>query len=321
MCAPSFRFVSQSGFFAAFRMTVMGAAALCASLAPAADVRPRMLLLDAAFAGPDLVAVGERGTILRSPDNARTWQRVASVTRATLTAIAFAPEPGAKTGWAVGHDALILATNDGGRTWSKQYQGDDLQDSFLDVLALDATHAIAVGAYGLFAQTRDAGKTWARRKIIPDDAHLNRISRSPAGTLYLAGEHGTLLRSSDRGETWQPIPAPYDGSLYGVLALDARTLLAYGIEGRVFHSADDGATWTRVSTPAKTLLATGTKLKGGAVFLAGEARTLLASTDAAKSFVPPPATIATAIAELIELPDGNLLAVGEAGATVIPMGR
>lgn len=302
-------------------LALLGLFVFRASLTVAADVRPRMLLLDAALAGPDLIAVGERGTIFRSSDNARTWQRVPSGTRATLTGIAFAPESGAKTGWAVGHDALILATTDGGRTWSKQYQGDDLQDSFLDLAALDSTHAIAVGAYGLFAQTRDGGKTWVRRKVLPDDAHLNRLSRSPAGTLYLAGEHGTLLRSGDRGETWQPIPAPYDGSLYGVLALDSRTLLAYGIEGRVFHSTDEGATWAPVSTPAKALLATGTQLKGGAVFLAGEARTLLAGTDSAKSFAPSPAALATAIAELLELPDGNLLALGEAGATVIPVGR
>lgn len=300
---------------------LLGALVFGASAALAADVLPRMLLLDAAFAGTDLVAVGERGTILRSPDNARTWQRVPSGTRTTLTGIAFAPEPGATTGWALGHDALILATTDGGRTWSKQYQGDDLEESFLDVAALDSTHAIAVGAYGLFAETRDGGKTWTRRKILLDDAHLNRIARSPAGVLYLAGEHGTLFRSADRGETWQLIPAPYDGSLYGVLALDARSLLAYGIEGRVFRSVDEGATWTPVSTPAKVLLATATQLKGGAVFLAGEARTLLASADSAKSFVPAPTTLPTAIAELIALPDGNLLALGEAGATIIPVRR
>src|SRR5690348_14980118 len=133
-------------------LTLLGAFAFCASLVSAADVRPRMLLLDAALSGQAVVTVGERGTILRSSDNARTWQRAPSGTRATLTGIAFAPAF-AKSGWAVGHDALILATTDGGLTWAKQFQGDDLQDSFLDVIALDEKRAIAIGAYALYAQT------------------------------------------------------------------------------------------------------------------------------------------------------------------------
>src|SRR5262245_18082977 len=83
----------------------------------APDVAPRMLLLDGALAGSEVVVVGERGTILCSADNARTWQAAASPTPATLTAVAFADN--GKHGWAVGHDALILATADGGRTWQK----------------------------------------------------------------------------------------------------------------------------------------------------------------------------------------------------------
>src|SRR5690606_13888501 len=139
--------------------------------------------------------------------------------RATLTGVSFATHAAPQLGWAVGHDALILHSTDEGRTWVKQYQGDDLEESFLDVLALDAQRVIAVGAYGLFAITADGGRTWTRRKIDADDYHLNRITRGPSGTLYLAGEHGTLLRSADNGQTWTPIPAPYEGSFYGILPI------------------------------------------------------------------------------------------------------
>lgn len=276
---------------------------------------PRMLLLDGAVIGPDVVVVGERGAILRSTDSARTWQPVAAPGSATLTGVSFAPD--APHGWAVGHDALILATADGGRTWSRQYQGENLQDSFLDVLAVDARHVIAVGAYGLFAATLDGGKTWSRRKIIADDYHLNRLSRGPTGTLYLAGERGTLLRSADRGETWIAIGTPYDGSFYGVAPLDQRTLLAYGLRGRVYRSVDDGASWELVATPQPVLLATALKLKSNFLLLAGQARALLLSRDDGKSFVPSPAALTTATAELIEVPDGSLLALGEAGATLL----
>jgi len=274
------------------------------------------LLLDAARTGTDLVAVGERGTILRSSDEAASWTAAPVPTRTTLTAVTFAPD--SPVGWAVGHDAIILSTADAGRTWSVAYQGGNREDSFLDVLALDAQHVWAVGAFGLCLTSADGGKTWQPRKPTDEDAHLNRISVGPTGTLYLAGERGTLLRSADRGATWTPIPAPYAGSFYGILPLDRRTLVAHGLRGHVFRSADDGATWQPVAISQPVLLATAVRLKSNHVVLGGAARALFVSRDYGTTFVPVDAPPATAAAELLELTGGRLLALGEAGATVLP---
>jgi LPS export ABC transporter protein LptC len=58
----------------------------------AANVKPTMLLLDGAVVGSDIVAVGERGTILRSADSGRSWVAAAVPTRTTLTGVSFAPD-------------------------------------------------------------------------------------------------------------------------------------------------------------------------------------------------------------------------------------
>ncbi len=288
-----------------------------------AEPAPKMLLLAGALAGTDaIVAVGERGTILRSSDSAHTWQPAATVPAApfgptaTLTGVTFAPD--AQHGWAVGHDALILATTDAGHTWQKSWQGENLSDSFLDVLALDARHVLAVGAYGLCLETTDAGHTWQRRKIIDSDYHLNRITRGPTGTLYLAGEHGTLLRSRDAGAKWTSIDSPYDGSFYGILPLDAHTLVAHGLRGRVYRSPDDGDTWQLVAVDQRALIAAATQLKNRTLLLAGQARALYLSRDYARTAVAWPAPIAPAISALLELPSGEILALGEAGASILP---
>ncbi len=299
------------------RIAVLLTLSIAATVLRAADVVPRMLLLDGAVVGSDVIAVGERGTILRSTDQAKTWQPaiVAGPATATLTGVSFAPDQ--QHGWAVGHDALILASADAGHTWTKQFQGENLQDSFLDVLALDARRVLAVGAYGLCMQTSDGGQTWTRRKLSDDDYHFNRISGGPAGTLYLAGEHGTLFRSGDRGQTWTKLAAPYDGSFYGVLPLERGMLLAYGLRGRVFRSPDDGATWVPVATPQPVLLATAARLSGNTIVVGGQARALLVSRDYGRTLQAWPASLGTAVAELLELPDGSVLALGEAGATVL----
>lgn len=287
---------------------------LCSLLAVAAgEVVPRMLLLDGALAGEAIVAVGERGSILRSTDRAQTWRSVAAPTRATLTGVSFAPD--GRQGWAVGHDAIILATVDGGLTWSRQFQGESLQDSFLDVVAIDGTHAIAVGAYGLFLTTADGGRNWERQPAVAGDFHLNRITRGPTGTLYLAGESGTLLRSRDSGRTWNPIPTPYEGSFYGIAPISNSTLLAYGLRGHAYRSSDDGAHWDLIAVPEPVMLATAASTSGTVIWFAGQARTLLTSRDGGKTMVKSDGAPATAIAELVPLAPGLLLAFGEAGVT------
>lgn len=290
------------------------ALALLAGTLQAAAPGANLLLLDGALVGADVIAVGERGAIRRSADQGRTWEACASPARATLTGISFATLAAPRLGWAVGHDATILATTDAGRTWTLQYRGENLQDSFLDVLALDAQRVIAVGAYGLCLTTNNGGATWTRRKVLDDELHLNRITRGGTGTIYLAGERGTLLRSEDSGATWTAMPVPYTGSFYGILPVDRGVLLAYGLRGNVFRSTDDGRSWQAVASPVSALLASAVRLKSGAIVLAGQARTLLVSREPSTlvSASQPPST---SIAELLELPDGQVLALGEAGAT------
>jgi len=294
------------------RLTVM---AVAAAMAVRADpVPPRMLLLDGALAGLDLVVVGERGVILRSTDRGQTFQTAAAPPSPTLTGVSFAA--GTARGWVVGHDALILGTTDAGRTWQRQWQGKNLEESFLDVLALDDRRIIAIGAYGLYVTSGDGGQTWVRRKIIDEDYHLNRLTRGPGGTLYIAGEHGTLLRSGDQGATWEHIDSPYDGSFYGILPLDTRTLVAYGLRGRIYRSVDDGANWTLVANDQRVLLATALKLTSGTIVFAGQSRAWFFSRDGAETVTPWTGPPTPAVSRLLELPGGSVLVLGEAGAVI-----
>lgn len=301
---------ARSGHF-----LVVASLLLAFTARPALASAPQALLIAGAKAGSALAVVGERGTILRSEDHARTWAPVPSGVESMLTGVSFAPD--SEHGWAVGHHGVVLTTADGGRTWERQRKDGVAEDSFLDVLALDAQHVIAVGAYGLFAETHNGGTTWTTRSISEADFHLNRLTRAPGGALYLAGEAGTLLASSDQGATWQPLASPYAGSLYGVTALDDRTLVAYGLQGHVFRSDDAGATWTELPSTSSGLVSAALSLGDGTLVFAGSGRPLNVSRDAARSLQPIDVPLSGAIAALVELPDRNLLTLGEAGARVV----
>src|SRR5690606_25126562 len=92
--------------------------ALAAPLSPAHPLIDDMLYVDAARAGDRIVAVGDRGSIVWSDDDGRTWTMAVTPDEVLLTAVCFADE---NRGWAVGHDAVVLATTDGGKSWSRKY--------------------------------------------------------------------------------------------------------------------------------------------------------------------------------------------------------
>lgn len=294
----------------------LGLLALGALLAPASRAE---LLLDAApTADGAWVTVGARGTVRRSADGGMTWQSITAVPYTTYTAVAFAPQSPDR-GWAAGHGGIILGTTDAGRTWSIAYRAEETDTSFLDVLALSADHVLAVGAFGLCLESTDAGATWTPRVLLDEDMHLNRLSQAGDGTLYLAGEAGTLLRSTDRGLSWSSIATDYEGSFYGVLPLEGAVVLAYGQRGTVFRSIDRGDNWTAIPTDSTALLQTGLRLPDGTILLAGQARTLLISRDEGLTFTAAPAPPAAAIAELSATANPpRVLAFGEADVVLLP---
>lgn len=248
------------------------------------------LLLDITRAGARIVAVGERGHILYSDNDGKTWQQAKVPTRQLLTAVYFVD---AQLGWAVGHDALILHSNDGGLNWVQQYQDLSLEAPLLDIWLADAHNGYAVGAYGTVLHTQDGGQHWDSLDDALDNeegVHLNAITAVKDAGLFIVGEMGGMFRSVDNGASWETLDSPYEGSLFGVQATtQAHTLLAYGLRGHVFRSADFGESWQKIEVvgASGTLefgLAGSTLLDDGSLLIVGHGGTVLRSTDAGQSF-------------------------------------
>ena len=283
-----------------------------------APLAPTSLVLDIERAGDRLVAVGERGHILLSDDSGVTWRQVAGPTRATLTAVAFADR---MRGWAVGHDAVVLHTGDGGESWSEQYSDPEFETPLLDVLFSDASTGFAVGAYGLFLETVDGGATWDQRWVTEDDFHFNAILNPAPDQWFMAGEAGGLYRSDDGGQEWLVLDPPYLGSFFGALKPGDDDLLAFGLQGTMFRSADAGETWQPVETGTTAALVAGTVLADGRIVVVGLSGTVLVSDDGGRSFRRSRRDDRSALAGVVQAPDDRLVLVGEAGFTRIGADR
>ncbi|NMY65590.1 glycosyl hydrolase [Pseudomonas sp. WS 5018] len=307
-----------------------------------------------ALAGERLVAVGERGFVLLSDDNGRSWRQAGSVpVSVTLTDVHFVS---ARHGWAVGHSGVVLHSADGGETWTRQLDGnqaarvirddarrraeagaagadaelrsaeylvsDGPDKPFLGVRFADARHGYVVGAYGIALSTVDGGESWQSlvgRIPNPRGKHLYQI-RIAGDALLIAGEQGALFRSLDAGARFDLVETPYAGTFFGALALDGDALLAFGLRGNAWRSADGGASWTRVELGQPNTLSAGLILDGGSLLLADEGGRLLRSTDAGRHFAAlafQPGTGLTGIAEAV---DGALIISSARGLTRVEPG-
>jgi len=308
-------------------------------------------LMDVTHAGARLVAVGERGIVILSDDQGKTWRQARSPTGVTLNAVQFAD---AQQGWAVGHGGTVLHSADGGESWTRQLDGaqaarlqlaaaqaavaredtaltrkrlawaeqlvkDGPDKPFLDLYFEDEKSGYIVGAYNLIFHTGDGGRSWqplSGRLDNPKDAHLYSI-RAFGSDVYIAGEQGLLLRSSDGARSFARLSPPYEGSYFALNACPAGDLVVGGLRGNAYRSTDRGGSWSKLDPGTMaSILAVAADCKGR-VLLATQAGQILASGDGGRTLraiaenLPP-------VTKIAMLSDGSLLATSLHGVLRIP---
>jgi photosystem II stability/assembly factor-like uncharacterized protein len=95
--------------------------------------------------GKALLAVGDRGTILRSTDAGTSWEAVASTITENLTDVAWGGEGAA----AVGHKGTVVISNDDGKTWKMVPTGSAV---VLHRVAVAGDKVFVVGEKGIVLQ-------------------------------------------------------------------------------------------------------------------------------------------------------------------------
>ena len=283
---------------------IINAQPLDAMIAPLAS---KSLLLDIIEINQSkLVAVGERGHILLSSDGV-DWQQAQVPVQVTLTAVYFIDE---MHGWAVGHDATILSSKDGGVSWQVQQHLPEVEKPLLDVLFFDRNTGVAVGAYGLFYRTNDGGQHWTieyhNEFLYPEDQaylaelklddevayldeqssilpHFNRVV-ADGRTLYLAGELGLIAKSNNFGVSWQRLDEIYPGSFYDIDRTQEGNLVVVGLRGHIFRSLKNGTPWQASDSHVTALLSSIVLSDDQRVFILGNNGVLLESRDDGATF-------------------------------------
>lgn len=239
-------------------------------------------------AGESAWAVGHDGLVLFSADGGLNWtvqrQDIWKPMPDDADWDAFDPTQGAplldvlalnaQQVIAVGAYSLMLRSDDGGQTWTKIDPNAKPAEA---EAAEEESEDVAQPAEDGEDQASDDWTMDADALVLDeeDDPHLNGIARDVAGQLMVVGERAAAFRSRDGGQSWERLSLPYDGSMFGVLALGEGHFLAYGLRGHVQETMDFGDTWVELDTATEATLQGGALTPDGSIFLVGNNGTVL----------------------------------------------
>jgi photosystem II stability/assembly factor-like uncharacterized protein len=304
---------------------------------------PHSMLLDIASHTQRSIAVGERGHVVLSEDGTNWRQAEFVPTRSTLTAVSVIGDHV----WAVGHDAVIIHSTDGGENWELQHADPDLYQPLLDVFFLDENNGFAMGAYAYFLGTSDGGKTWEEVSLLSDevleeddqvdaaddesydysdyeddfvDYHLNAMTRMPDGRLVIAAEAGAGFVSDDQGASWTGVDMPYAGSMFSELVTPEGNVVAFGLRGHVLESSDGGLTWEEQETGSLNTLLGGTITTAGTLVIVGSNGQILTRAAGESGFSSTTFSEGGDLAGVVAIDNETVIVVGENGALRYSLG-
>lgn len=213
-------------------------------------------------------AVGDRSMLCKTTDGGKTWTaRKVEATAGTSGGESLAAaDPifygvkfaDAQRGWIVGEFGKILATTDGGATWTEQSRSLLEGTGFFDPLdlptlfGLNVANAERITAAGLeahIARTTDGGQRWTYDKLDAGDVPLldpfYDTIELPDGTGWAVGAAGEVVRKGPSDPAWTRAQIGQDVLtwLRAVHFSDPQNGWMVGGFGLIFRTTDGGKTW------------------------------------------------------------------------------
>jgi photosystem II stability/assembly factor-like uncharacterized protein len=145
----------------------------------------------------------------------------------------------------VGDKGVVMTSDDGGRTWTRQAlkRGAKYFDLYSVAFTPDGSRGWAVGDDGVIFRTDDSGTTWTEQKTPAGlNSALLKITVNDEQRFCASGEHGVLLCTSDAGATWN-LQKFQDLVFFDVRYSDPNSVWAVGEFATLLHSGDGGKTW------------------------------------------------------------------------------
>jgi photosystem II stability/assembly factor-like uncharacterized protein len=179
-------------------------------------------------------------------------------------------------GLAVGANSLIITTRDTGNTWTQSISA-PTSGNFRAISFPDPTHAFIACDSGNVLRSINGIRNWQKINL-GTTQNLYGISFPGRNELgYVVGNSGTIMKTTNAGDSWVSIPPPLSFDVRGVFFLSADTGWIVGSGGRVFKTVT-GGDWSSQASGSDQLygVCASTNLN---VFAVGEHNTIMKSIN------------------------------------------
>jgi photosystem II stability/assembly factor-like uncharacterized protein len=151
------------------------------------------------------------------------------------------------TGWAVGDAGKILATSDGGATWTAQIA--PTRADLRAVWFVNANRGWAVGSEETILCTDNGGRTWRVQINNPGSpAGFNAIQMVDERYGWAAGDAGMLVDTENGGQSWIYEDSGTVADIYGISLANVET--GWIVGNNVFRRTVDGFEWKQMTLPS-----------------------------------------------------------------------
>lgn len=224
--------------------------------------------------------VGTKGIILNTKDGGKTWL-IAKWGDFTLNDIHMLNR---QKGFISADSGVILITDNGGRDW-RVFDTKDVTLNFNSITFKD-TIGIITANKGRMLYSTDSGENWTLRTIAESKRKNKLVDINSAffidkTNVWIAGNDGVILHSTDGGITW--VPGKFkEYNYYTILFLNNNEGFIAGENGIIIHTENGGASWKSDTLPAYKI----NKLlsASGAIWALGNGGILQKSKDNGKTW-------------------------------------
>ncbi len=264
--------------------------------------------------GSVLVAVGAKGTILKSADAGKTWTAARNTTLDTdLQSVV---SVGNRIWIAAGTRGRILRSIDDAKSWKLI---DSKLEATMRALSVDNGRVMIGGDDGLVGFSRDGGESWQLTAITMPDPATPIAGFHRFGKLLLATSAlGRFLTSEDNGDSWDLMQSSSRAFFTGA-AFDADhgAIVLTGHNGDLLRSPDGGRTWEGgevVLDGRKNFLsAIRHDPRGKMLLVTGQAGTVARSVDGGATWSSASNGLRGELRGLVAGPHGDLVVFGAGG--------
>jgi photosystem II stability/assembly factor-like uncharacterized protein len=194
-----------------------------------------------------VLAIGERGVLIRSEDAGLTWNVLPQLPYYDYKSFFFTDS---LTGYACGsinNAGIIIKTIDGGLHWNILEESGPTGIGSTQSIWFTSDSVGYCGSFKKILKTTDAGETWSETNFSANTSHYDIEFINDSVGFSAAGDK--LYRTINAGNTWSQVLVDSENSIRYISFANDTIGFVSTYSSEVYRTTNAGATWTLFGVP------------------------------------------------------------------------